>query len=163
MILSGSGMSHTLACNMKSWVRHGTSPLTAMADTKRDDPDASSIAREEESHEMRALPAEVQFARGDLPVIPDPGEAGGESHDCARASSLQTKGPCDDDGTTPHWSDLANVVAPRDPEEDRDAAHAPIMCQGLPSFAQSEFSTVCLIFIFPTTVVVLIMSRIPSI
>jgi hypothetical protein len=124
-----------------------------MADTKKDDPDAPSIARDEESHEMRALSVEAQIAREHLPVTPrpDPGESEGERRDFARAScSLQTKGPRDDGGTTtPHWSDLANVVAPRDPaEEDHEGSHAPITHGGLPSFAQSEFSTVCFSFMF---------------
>jgi hypothetical protein len=120
-----------------------------MADTKRDDPDAPSIAREEESHghshshEMRVISSVV--ARADH---------GGERHDFPRVGTPQDKGPCDDDdsGAAPHWNDLTNhdrVVAPRDPDREGDfgvaPASAPITRQGLPSFAQSEFYTVYLI------------------
>jgi hypothetical protein len=112
-----------------------------MADTRRDDPNASSIA------EMRAFPVAAQTARENLPAIPDPGhgEDGGEAHDIARASSLQTKGPSDCDGGAKNWNALANVVVPQDPEreEDQDGAPpTPITGQGPPSFAQSEFYTV---------------------
>jgi hypothetical protein len=113
-----------------------------MADTRRDDPNASSIA------EMRALPATAQIARENLPDIPDPAhgepEDGGEAHDIARASSLQTKGPSDGDGAN-NWNALENVVVPRDPEEEDHGftvPPTPITGQGPPSFAQSEFYTV---------------------
>jgi hypothetical protein len=133
-----------------------------MADTKRDDPDAClgaySIAGEG-SHEMRALPVAAQIARREehLPAIPvlgmGRGENGGETRDMARSSTLQTKGPSDDDGTK-YGSDLANVVVRQGLEEDEaqgdiTAAPTPIIGQGPPSFAQSEFYTVNLISIPP--------------
>jgi hypothetical protein len=135
-----------------------TSPLTTMADTRRDDPHASSIAERETSHEMHALPVAAQIAREDLPALPesDPGrrgdsEDGGEAqHDVniARASTpQQTKGPSDGD------DDAKNCNAPQDPPEDHQgvfnaaSASTPITTgqgqgQGPPSFAQSEFYTV---------------------
>ena len=124
-----------------------------MADTKRDDPDASSIARGEESlgHEMFVLSAAAQIAREPLSVVPDPdsGEGGCERHDFTRAGGPQTKGSCHCDGggaCASHWSNgSANVVAPRDPEEEHGDFAAPItrqVRQGPPSFAQSEFHTV---------------------
>jgi hypothetical protein len=113
-----------------------------MADTRRDDPNASSIVG------LRALPVAAQTARENLPAIPDPGHGadGGEAHDIARASSPQTKGPSDGDGAN-NWNTLANVVVPQDPrEEDQDGftvpPPTPITGQGPPSFAQSEFYTV---------------------
>ena len=127
-----------------------------MADTKRDDPDAS-IAREEEEeshshhgldHEMSVLSSVV--AREHL------SDHGDERHEFPRASTPQDKGPCDDGGA-PRWNDLTHhrhVVAPRDP--DREGTR-PGTRQGLPSFAQSEFYTVYLIFfIFSAVVDVLI-------
>jgi hypothetical protein len=116
-----------------------------MVDTRRDEPDpnASSIA------EMRAaLPVAAQFARENLPAIPDPGhgEDGGEAHDIARANTLQTKGPSDGDGGAKNWNPL---VVPQAPEGDQGgftvAPTTPITGQGPPSFAQSEFNTVNLI------------------
>ncbi|KAI0278600.1 amino acid permease-domain-containing protein [Russula aff. rugulosa BPL654] len=85
-----------------------------MTDTRRDDPDASSIAEGEASHEMRALPIGAQIAWEDLPAIPDSGnggsvEDGGEAHDTARASTLQTKGASDGDGAK-NWNASANEV-----------------------------------------------------
>ena len=109
-----------------------------MTDTRRDDPDASSIA------EIRALPVAAQTARENLPAIPDPGhgEDGGEAHDIARANTLQTKGPSDGDGVATNWNALANIVVPQDPDEEGHPTPTPITGQGPPSFAQSEFHTV---------------------
>src|SRR6266852_2453952 len=92
-----------------------TSPLTTMADTRRDDPDTSYIAEGEASHEMHALPVAEQIALENLPAIPDPGhgEDGGEAHDIARASTLQTKGPSHGDDAK-NWIASANVVVPQD-------------------------------------------------
>ena len=117
-----------------------------MADTKEDDPDASSIAEGEGSHEMRALPVDAQIAREDLPVIPDPGrgEDGGEAHDIARASTLQTKGPSDGDGAM-NWNALENVIVSQNQGGFAVTPSTPITGQpgqGPPSFAQSEFHTV---------------------
>jgi len=123
-----------------------------MADTRRDDPDTSYIAEGEASHEMHALPVAEQIALENLPAIPDPGhgEDGGEAHDIARASTLQTKGPSHGDDAK-NWIASANVVVPQD-TEDQDqggfttvASTTPITGQGPPSFAQSEFYTVNLI------------------
>ena len=136
-----------------------TSPLTTMADTKRDDPDSFPTAKGDTSHEMRALPVAAQTSRENLPAIPDPGhgEDGGEAHDIARASTLQTKGPSDCNDVK-----SVNVVVPQDSEEDQDqggftVSSTPITGQGQgpPSFAQSEFYTVNLIRI-PTVVVLVI-------
>ena len=123
-----------------------------MADKRRDDCDASSIAEGEASHEMRALPIAAQIAWEDLPAIPDSAhdgsvEDGGEAHDTARTSTLQTKGASDGDSVK-NWNALANEVVPQDPEEDQGGftvASSPITGQGPPSFAQSEFYTVNLI------------------
>lgn len=121
-----------------------------MADTKRDDSDASSpsIAEGEGSHEMRALPVDdAQIARENLPVFPDSGRGrGGEAkRDIERESTLQNKGPSDGDGAM-HWNALENVVVPQDQGSFAvDAASTPITVQpgqGPPSFAQSEFHTV---------------------
>ena len=126
----------------------GPLPLTTMADMKRDDHDTSSIAREQEnlSHEMRVLSAAAQISRG-----AGEGAGGGERSDFADA--MQNKGSFHeggDEARAPQWSNnSANAVAPRDlEEEDHGEFAAPITrqaCQGLPSFAQSEFHTVCLI------------------
>ena len=119
-----------------------------MADMRRDDPDASSIRVAGE----RALPVAAQNPLENLPAIPDPGhgEDGVETHDIARTSTLQTKGPGDgDDGGAKNWNALANVVVPKgQDQEDQDGfnvATTPITGQGPPSFAQSEFYTVNLI------------------
>jgi hypothetical protein len=124
-----------------------------MADKRGDDPDASSIAEGESSHEMRALPVAAQIAPENLPATPDPGhgEDGGEAHDIARASTLQTKGPSDGDGAK---NSLENVVVPQD-QGGFTAASTPITGQGPPSFAQSEFYTVNLILI-PTAVALVV-------
>ena len=126
--------------------RLSTSPLTTMAHTRRDDPGASSIVEGGSGHEMPALPVTSQIAPENLPstATPDPnyGEDGGEAHDIARASTLQTKGLSDGDGSK-NWNTLANVE-----EEDQGGfttASTPITGQGPPSFAQSEFYTVNLI------------------
>ena len=130
-----------------------------MADTRRDDPDTSSIA------EMRALPVVAQGPLENLPAIPDPDhgepEDGGEAHDNARASSLQTKGPGDGDGDggAKNWNALTNVVVPQDQDQEDqngfNVAPTPITGQGPPSFAQSEFYTVDLIRI-PTILALVI-------
>ena len=119
-----------------------------MADTRGDDPHASSIAEGEASHEMRALSVTALVAQEDLPAIPNPGhddgEDGGEAHDIARASTLQTKSHSDGDGAK-----NPNTLA-SDLEEGQGgftAASTPVAGQGPPSFAQSEFYTVNLILI----------------
>ena len=134
-----------------SQLSYGTLPLTTMADTKGDDPDVSSIARGEESlgYEMPVLSAAAQIAREPLSVVPDP-DSGEERHCFARAGALQIKGSyhCDggDGACASHWrNSSANIVAPRDPEEEHGDFAAPITRQarqGPPSFAQSEFHTV---------------------
>ncbi len=106
---------------------------------------------------MRALPVAAQSApREHLPAIPVLGRGeddGGETRDMARASTLQTKDPSNDDGAK-HGSDPANVVVRQGLEEDEaqgegDITAAPIIGQGPPSFAQSEFHTVKLTSIPP--------------
>ena len=128
-----------------SWADTGPLPLTTMADTKRDDHGTSSIAREQEnlSHEMRVLSAAAQISRG-------AGEGAGGGERYGFADALQDKGSFHEGGDevrAPQWSNnSANAVAPRDlEEEDHGEFAAPITRQGLPSFAQSEFHTVCLI------------------
>jgi len=125
--------------------------MTTTADMKKDDPDASLIAEGEASHEMRAV---AQLARENLPTTdildPGQGEDGGETHDIARVSTLQTKGPSDGNGPK-NWDALPNGVVPQNSEENQGGftvAPTPITGQGPPSFAQSEFHTVNLIFIF---------------
>jgi hypothetical protein len=123
-----------------------------MPDTKRDDPDTSSVAREQESlsHEMRVLSAAgAQITRQESLPDPGAGAGGGERHDFADA--LQNKGSFHEGGDetrVTHWSNnSANAVAPRDLEEEVHGEFAPPITrqarQGLPSFAQSEFHTVC--------------------
>ena len=122
---------------------------------KKDDPNASLVAEGEASHEMRAFPVAAQLAPENLPTtdIPDPGQGddGGETHDIAQASILQTKGPSDGNGAK-NWNALPNVVVPQNSEENQGSFTVdptPITGQGPPSFAQSEFYTVSLIFVFP--------------
>jgi hypothetical protein len=134
-----------------------------MPDTRRDNPDASPIAEGGSSYEMRALPVAAQIAPENLLATgtPDPGhgEDGGEAHDIARASTLQTKSPSECDGDK-NWNALENVVVPQDPEENQGGFTAasgstPITGQGPPSFAQSEFHTVKLILIHTAVALVI--------
>jgi hypothetical protein len=120
-------------------------PVTFSADTEVDD-GALSV-------DPSSGASVAEITREDLPVVPGPENLSGRGPEGCDAVACETQTEDQD-----HWDDPSswNGVVPLEEEGDDDvqvlaAATVPVPVperQGLPSFAQSEFYTVDMIYSF---------------